>query len=72
MVPNNVVMYFYLFKYPSESAGDVWVSMLASCKGSKSNRFLLVVMGAEPRSLTGVWRRTLRAQNRETLEKAPR
>lgn len=57
-----------LFRYPSESAGDVWVSMLASCEGSKSNRFLFVVMGAEALSLTGVWRRTLRAQKSELLE----
>lgn len=46
--------------------------MLASCGGSKSNRFLAVVMGAEPRSLTGVCRCTLSAQNRELLAKAPR
>lgn len=58
-----------LFRYPSESAGDVWVSMLASCEGSKSKRFLFELMGAEAPSLTGVWRRTLRAQNRELLEK---
>lgn len=58
-----------LFRYPSESAGEVWVSMLASCEGSKSKRFLFVLMGAEALSLTGVWRRTLRAQNRELLEK---
>lgn len=68
----GMMMYYvkmYLFRYPSDSAGGVWLSMLASCEGSKSKRFLFVLMGAEALSLTGVWRSTLRAQNRELLEK---